>query len=194
MAGRSKPLAAYRVVLAALLSLILYFMVVGFEPLLEARVGGFRAMDLKGEGWLGYRLGYAGTVMLLAAQAYLFRPGFLTKPAWLDMHCYLTTAGGVLILVHSGFPYSFGYWSPPRLNPELGVYGLVGLQGVAAWLVLVLIVSGLFGRYVYSRAARAGWGRAFKWWHSAHSVASGALYVAGFVHLLLAVQLRFLTA
>ncbi len=174
------------------ISVIAYFLIVGVGPLTEGHVGGLRSMDLKGDGWLGYRLGYSGTVLLLAAQAYLFRPGLLSKPAWLDIHCQLTTVGGVLILVHAGFPYSFAYWTLPRMYPELGVFGLVGLQGVASWLVLALITSGFFGRYIYRKAAKRR--RAFRWWHSAHAITSGLLYVTGFIHLLLAVQLRYLTA
>ncbi|MDW8359508.1 MAG: hypothetical protein RMK31_02845 [Candidatus Caldarchaeum sp.] len=194
MAGLFSSLTVYRAVLTILIAVIMYFMVIGFGPLLERQAGGFRPMDLKGEGWLGYRLGYAGALLLLSAQVYLFRPGFLTKAAWLDTHCYLTTLGGALTLLHAGFPYSFSYWTPPRLYPELGIYGLIGFQGVAAWLVLGLIASGFFGRYVYRRVARARWGRVFKWWHALHSVAAGMLYVAGFIHLLIAVQLKYLTA
>lgn len=175
-----------------LVSVIAYFMAVGVGPLTEGHVGRLMSMDLKGAGWLGYRLGYAEAVLLLAAQVYLFRPGFISKPAWLDIHCQLTTVGGVLIQVHAGFPYSFGYWTLPRMYPELGVFGLVGLQGVASWLVLALIASGFFGRYIYRKAAQRS--RAFRWWHSAHAITSGLLYVTGFIHLLLAVQLRYLTA
>ncbi|MCS7127637.1 MAG: hypothetical protein NZ953_04560, partial [Thaumarchaeota archaeon] len=112
-----------------------YFLVDGFELLFETPGSGFRLHDLKGDGWIGYRLGYAGAVMLVVAQAYLFRPGLLTKLTWLETHCYLTTAGGILILVHSGFPFSFGYWNPfERIYPWLGLYGLVGVQGLATWL------------------------------------------------------------
>lgn len=178
--------------MAFLLGVIAYFMAVGAEYLIERTAASFRVHDLKGGGWLGYRFGYAGTLMLLSAQTYLFRPGLLNKLTWLSVHCYLTVAGGALILLHSGFPFSFMYWNPiPRVYPELGFYGLVGLQGSAAWLVLVLMASGIFGRYIYGRVK---WARTFKQWHSIHSVFSGLLYVAGLVHLLLAVYLKHQTA
>lgn len=165
---------------------------VGFELLREGPVPGIGLTDLKGSGWLGYRLGYAGALMLVIAQSYLFRPGLLSKLTWLEIHCYLTTAAGVLLLLHAGFPYSFEYWNPfERVYPRLGLYGLVGLQGLAAWLVVALIASGIFGRYVYGRHR---WARTFKRWHTVHAILSGMLYVSGVVHLLLSVSLKYVAA
>lgn len=179
----------YRLLLAVLIAVVLYFMVVGAEALLERPVASFRPQDLKGDGWLGYKLGYVGAVTLIAAQTFLFRPGLLRRYLWLNLHCYLTVAGGILILIHSGFPYSFSYWNPiNRIHLGMGLYGLVGLQGVAAWLVLVLIASGIYGRYLYRRA------RVLRSWHRFHSAASGLLYVTGVIHLLLAVYLKYVTA
>lgn len=173
-----------------LLGPVVFLLALGFEPLTEEPVPSLSHRDLKGDGWLGYRLGYAGTAMLLLAQAYLFRPGMLARREWLDVHCYLTTAGGLLVLVHSGFPFSFEYWNPfERVYPRLGLYGLVGLQGLAAWLVVALVASGLFGRYV-----RASSPAAFRLWRALHSALSGALYVSGTVHLVIAVLLRHVSA
>ncbi|MCS6785189.1 MAG: hypothetical protein NZ581_08365 [Candidatus Caldarchaeum sp.] len=182
-------LLVYRAVLAVLLGVVVFFLVDGFGPLLENPRPVFDVYGWKGGGYFGYRLGYAGTVMLVAAQAYLFRPGGLSKLTWLETHCYLTTAGGVLILIHSGFPYSFTYWNfYERIYPSLGIQGLIGMQGLAAWLVLLLIASGVYGRYLYGKA------RVFKQWHLFHSVLSGILYVAGVIHLIIAVSLKHVSA
>lgn len=192
MGGRRERFAAQRVALAVLLGPVVLLLALGFEPLTEDPVPSLSYRDLKGDGWLGYRLGYAGTAMLLLAQAYLFRPGLLDRKEWLDVHCYLSAAGGLFVLIHSGFPFSFGYWNPfERVYPRIGLYGLVGLQGLAAWLVVALVVSGLFGRYVSGRAAP--WA-AFRHWRAIHSALSGALYVSGTLHLLLAVLIKHVTA
>ncbi|MEM1948745.1 MAG: hypothetical protein QXY84_05310 [Candidatus Caldarchaeum sp.] len=189
MAGPLNTLLLYRGVLVVLLGIVVYFLVSGFGPLLTSPRISLDVLDWKGGGWAGYRLGYAGTVMLVIAQAYLFRPRILNKLILLNMHCYLTTAGGTLILLHSGFPYSFTYWNfHERIYPSLGVYGLVGMQGLAAWMVLLLIASGFYGRYLYGKT------RAFKKWHLFHSVFSAVLYVAGVIHLMLVVTLKHVSA
>ncbi|MCS7145148.1 MAG: hypothetical protein RMJ28_04115 [Nitrososphaerota archaeon] len=181
--------ALFRLLFAALIGVVLYFLVVGAEAFMVGPVASYRPQDLKGGGWLGYKLGYVGALMLITAQTFLFRPGLLRRYSWLSLHCYLTVAGGALILIHSGFPYSFAYWNPlNRIHLGMGLYGLVGLQGVAAWLVIALIASGVYGRYVYRRA------KVFRGWLLFHSAASGLLYVAGVIHLFLAVYLKYVTA
>ena len=172
---------------------VAYFLYVGLPAFLIPTQITSTVLGLKGGGGLGYKLGFAGVVMLLAAQLYIARIGSGRREL-LDMHCYLSTAGGALILIHSGFPFSFTYGDFfAHIHLGLGVEGLVGVQGLAAWLVLVLMISGLFGRYLYSRIA-LGWRRIFRRWLIIHVALSGSLYVAGLLHLLIAVQIGYVSA
>ncbi len=99
-----------------------------------------------------------------------------------------------MILVHSGLPFSFTYADPfAHIYPGLGIRGLVGVQGLAAWLTLILLGSGLFGRYLYGRL-RIGRLRIFRRWLFLHICLSGALYVSGVFHLVIAVSLRHISA
>lgn len=192
MANRPRGSITRRIIFSILIIIVIYFMAVGFEPLLDRPPVSLRPQDLKGGGWLGYRLGYAGALILLTAQAHLFRPRLLSRSTLLDMHCFLTLIGGGLILIHAGFPFSFNYWNPlMRIAPGLGLYGLVGIQGVAAWLVLATMASGLFGRYLYRHV---GTYRLFRQWRNIHITFSGALYATGITHLLLTISLKYVTA
>ena len=186
-------------VLTPLLGLVIYFLLLGFPALLTPYSPTLYGLGLKGGGWLGYRLGFIGTVMLLISQLYsfkIFRLGSSNIPskAWLDMHCYLGTAGSILILIHSGFPYSFTYANPfDHIYLGLGFRGLVGVQGLAAWLVLILAISGIFGKYLYSRLATPI-RRMFRPWLLLHVGLTGALYITGVIHLYIVISLKHISA
>ncbi len=157
-------------------------------------------LDIKGGGWLGYRLGFAGSLLLLAAQIYSLKlqsrtPSKISPKAMLDMHCYLSIAGSLLILVHAGFPFPALNIQPlEHIHLGRGLEGLVGVQWLAAWFALILMVSGFYGKYLYGRRPPTGPFKPFKNWLIFHAVFSGALYVTGVIHLILVLVVRHIAA
>jgi len=91
---------------------------------------------LSSTGFLGHPLGWAGLAMLLLLLAYSLRKrlswlqplGALRH--WLSLHIFLGLMGPLLITFHSGF--------------KIG-----GLVSIAYWSMIVTMLSGIFGRYIY---------------------------------------------
>jgi hypothetical protein len=101
-------------------------------------------------GLVGNRLGIAGTAMLLGGVAmYSTRKrwkrlaGVGKLRNWLSFHIWLCTLGPFLILLHTSF--------------KVG-----GLVSVAFWSMVVVVASGVVGRYVYVRIPQAVSGRALE--------------------------------
>ncbi len=82
-------------------------------------------MFLKPSGIIGLRLGMIGFV--------LFRQG--NARHWLDFHVLLGITAPILIAFHSSFKFS-------------------GLAGVAFWIMVIVALSGVVGRYIYSQVPR----------------------------------------
>lgn len=98
---------------------------------------------LKPTGVVGLGYGYIGTFMMLIGVAlYSFRKrvrwaanlGKLKH--WLTVHIFLCTLGPFLVVLHSTF--------------KLG-----GLISIGFWSMVVVVASGFFGRYVYTRIPKA---------------------------------------
>ncbi len=156
-------------------------------------------LDTRGGGWLGYRLGFAGSVLLLVSMVYSLklhqRNSKISAKAILDLHCYLSTAGGLMVLVHSGFPTPGLTINPfANIHPGRGLEGLLGVQWIAAWLVMILVVSGVYGKYLYGRRPPTGPFKLFRNWQVFHVTVSGALYVTGVIHLILVIVVRHIAA
>src|SRR5690606_32152276 len=90
-------------------------------------------------GVVGWTLGVAGTLfMLVGVAAYAVRKRWLRLSglgrlrSWLRFHIFLCTLGPFLILLHSSF--------------KVG-----GLISIAFWSMVLVVASGVFGRYVYAR-------------------------------------------
>lgn len=90
-------------------------------------------------GVVGWALGVAGTVfMLVGVSAYAARKrwprlhGLGRLRSWLRFHIFLCTLGPFFILLHSSF--------------KVG-----GLISIAFWSMVLVVASGMFGRYVYAR-------------------------------------------
>ncbi len=96
---------------------------------------------------LGVALGFLGTALMLAmllytVRKYLARVEWLGPlPAWLRFHIVCGVMGPVMILLHAGL-------SLPR-----------GLVAVAFWCMVLVALSGGFGRYIYSFFPRSAAGR-----------------------------------
>ena len=140
--------------------------------------------DLKGGSTVGFRYAYVGGWMLTVSQLYaVLKPlvgglGLRVRLSrWLDLHCALNVAGFTLILLHAGFPYAFGYFNPfSRLNPWMGLEGLVAIRGLLTWLVLAAASSGLGLRHL-------GRGRVKRVLRRVHVSLTPAVYLAGMTHI-----------
>lgn len=98
---------------------------------------------LKPSGIVGHGLGIVGSAfMIIGVVMYssrkrvsaLSRLGRLGR--WLDVHIFLCTMGPFLVLLHTSFKFG-------------------GVVSIAVWCMLSVVVSGVFGRYVYSRIPKS---------------------------------------
>jgi hypothetical protein len=98
-------------------------------------------MFLKPSGIIGLRLGMIGFVLFLIVYLYPLRKvwPWLGRQGnarhWLDFHVLLGITAPILIAFHSSFKFS-------------------GLAGVAFWIMVVVALSGVVGRYIYSQVPR----------------------------------------
>jgi len=184
--------------------LVAFFLVLGFWQLFREipsyTIENFSAKILKGGSPIGYKLAYVGTILLVTGQLYTLRKGMTRVPrgrvgsrrSWLRAHCYLDMAGALLLLMHSGFPLSFRYANPfPYLRPNWGLIGLAGVQGFAAWLVLVTMISGLVGEQLRTSAFGS---YLFRLWLKTHILLTCLLFVLGITHLLIVVWFKYVSA
>lgn len=88
-------------------------------------------------GLIGQGLGIIGTVMIGAGVAlYMLRKRvpvlarFGTLKAWLHLHIFLCLVGPFLVLLHTTFKFG-------------------GLVAISFWSMTAVVLSGLFGRYIY---------------------------------------------
>ncbi|MBI5182131.1 MAG: hypothetical protein HZA06_04365 [Nitrospirae bacterium] len=85
---------------------------------------------------IGHWVGYAGGGMMVFTQVYTIRrrmnflQGIGARKAWLDLHIYLGLIGPTLIAYHT-------------------TYKLGGIVAVSFWSMVVVMVSGIMGRYIY---------------------------------------------
>ncbi len=157
---------------------------------------------LKGGSWLGYRLGYYGTLVMVASMFYSIVKRLDIRYVrllggsglWLQIHIVLAIVGSAAVLIHAGLPFSFRYYDPFRYIRlfQGGTAGLVGFAGLATWFIPLILLSGFVGRYLFKRfdAGLKGW---FRYWHTLHIVLTAGLYVTGVIHLVVIVWLRFIT-
>jgi hypothetical protein len=98
-------------------------------------------------GLVGQGMGVVGSAFMLigvagyAARkrlAFLHRAGALRD--WLKVHIFLCTLGPFLVLLHTTFKFG-------------------GIVSIAFWSMAVVVVSGVFGRYVYVRIPKSVNGR-----------------------------------
>jgi hypothetical protein len=142
---------------------------------------------------IGHGIGIAGFIlMLMTATLYSLRKlrtdaRWGNTAAWLKFHTVTGLVGPYMVLLHTSM----------RFN---------GLAGLAMLLTVVVVVSGLVGRYIYTRvprtaedlAAEAGDAdrerrgrlvkrrKALATWHTFHVPLTWALFVAAFIHVVAA--------
>jgi hypothetical protein len=123
-------LSAGPIIVAAIVVTALYF---GWEN----REGLY--FDIDPKTGLGYWLGIAGSLAMLVLLLYPLRKrwramrGTGPVPAWFRMHMLLGIGGPLMIVFHSNF--------------ELKSHNAIA----ASFFMLVIVVSGIIGRYIYSK-------------------------------------------
>lgn len=100
-------------------------------------------------GLIGQGMGIVGTLMMiLGVLLYVLRKRvrwlarFGALGAWLQFHIFLCTLGPFLVLLHTTFKFG-------------------GVVSIAFWSMTAVVISGVFGRYVYARIPKTIQGRFF---------------------------------
>jgi hypothetical protein len=124
----------------------------------------------------GHGIGIAGFVlMLFAAVGYTIRKRLTNArwgslQTWLRFHMVAGLVGPFMVFLHTGMRF----W---------------GLAGVATLLTLIVVLSGMVGRYVYESVPQSPEGvaatqrRFWSNWRTAHVAITWALVVTALVHM-----------
>jgi hypothetical protein len=102
---------------------------------------------LKPSGMLGHGFGIIGTLMMIVGvSVYMIRKryrkffniGYLKH--WLEFHIFLCSVGPVLVLYHTAFKFG-------------------GLVSISFWSMVLVVLSGVIGRFIYLQIPRTIQGR-----------------------------------
>ncbi len=138
-----------------------FFLVVGISVTILLAINGFNYystpleerffspdhISLKPSGALGHGLGIIGTLMMIVGVGiYMIRKrykrffniGYLKH--WLEFHIFLCSVGPVLVLYHTAFKFG-------------------GLVSVSFWSMVLVVLSGVVGRFIYLQIPRTIQGR-----------------------------------
>lgn len=97
---------------------------------------------LRPSGLAGHLLGVGGTLVLFATLPYVARKRIrrLSKvgslPKWLEFHIFCGVFGPILVTLHTAFKFN-------------------GIISVAYWSMVLVVVSGFVGRYLYVRIPKS---------------------------------------
>jgi hypothetical protein len=97
---------------------------------------------LRPSGAVGQALGVAGLVMMLVPVAYAVRKRWSpmaragSMKSWLDVHIFCGMVGPALVTFHTSFKFN-------------------GIVSVAYWSMVIVVLSGVIGRYLYVRIPRS---------------------------------------
>ena len=103
--------------------------------------------SLKPSGSWGHGFGIIGTLMMILGVAIymirkrsraLFNFGYLKH--WLELHIFLCTVGPILVLYHTAFKFG-------------------GIVSVSFWSMVLVVLSGVVGRFIYIQIPRTIHGR-----------------------------------
>ena len=145
-------------------------------------------------GLIGHGIGIVGFVLMLAtATLYTIRKRITDSrwgsvAFWLKLHMFTGIVGPYMVLLHTSMKFH-------------------GVAAFAMALTVVVVISGVVGRFVYTRVARTVEGgalvatgpelerrrdelvsrrRALATWHTIHIPLTWALFVAAFIHVVAA--------
>jgi hypothetical protein len=131
---------AYLTAIAATLAIVAY----GFSYYImgaEQRALSPKHDLLKPSGTIGLCLGMFGALLFLFVYVYPLRKKWAwlgrqgSSKRWLDFHVLLGLTAPVVITFHSSFKFS-------------------GIAGVAYWIMVIVALSGVVGRYIYAQIPR----------------------------------------
>ena len=88
---------------------------------------------------------------------------------WLNLHTYFGLIGLLLILLHAGLPFQFRY-----ADFNAGT--------VSLYLMIIAVISGFIGRYLYRRMDERG-KKIFKYWRDVHVPLVGMLIFSIAIHI-----------
>jgi len=131
---------AYLLAIAGTLALLVYGSSYYWSSA-EQRALPSRHAYLKPSGTIGLRLGMFGVLLFLFIYLYPIRKKWAwlgrqgNSKRWLDIHVLLGLLAPVVITFHSAFKFS-------------------GIAGVAFWIMVVVAISGVVGRYIYAQIPR----------------------------------------
>ena len=97
---------------------------------------------LRPSGPVGQTYGVAGTVLMLVPFVYMARKRLKslsavgTARAWLEIHLFCGIVGPVLVTLHTSFKFN-------------------GIVSAAYWSMVIVMLSGFLGRYLYVRIPRS---------------------------------------
>lgn len=98
--------------------------------------------DLKPGGEIGHKMGMVGAGMLVGLLIYSVRKrssrmkSWGKLSSWLNFHIFLGIAGPILITFHTAFK-------------------LRGIVAISYWSMIVVVISGMLGRYLYAQVNSA---------------------------------------
>ena len=102
---------------------------------------------LKASGWMGHWLGIVGTALILfgvvlysGAKKYHWLSRWVRLRYVLEFHIFLCTLGPILVVFHTTFKFG-------------------GLVSIAFWSMVIVVLSGVVGRFLYIRLPRDWQGR-----------------------------------
>ncbi len=108
----------------------------------QDRVFSGKHAQFRPSGSVGLRLGMIGVALFVCLYAYPVRKKwewlqrFGKTRNWLDFHVVLGISAPLIITLHSSFKFR-------------------GLAGVAYWLMIVVMLSGFVGRYIYAQIPKS---------------------------------------
>jgi len=127
-----------------------YLFIRGFEYYqtpLEERFYQDSHAYLKASGIFGQGLGVIGTFLILfgvvlyiTAKKYGYLERFIRLRYLLEFHIFLCTLGPIMILFHTTFKFG-------------------GIVSIAFWSMVIVVLSGVVGRYIYNQIPRTISGR-----------------------------------
>ena len=88
---------------------------------------------------------------------------------WLNLHTNFGLIGLLLVMLHAGLPFQFRY---AEFNA-----GTVSL-----YLMIIAVISGFIGRYLYRRMDEKG-KKIFKYWRDVHVPLVGLLIFSIAIHI-----------